>query len=272
MQVPLTYRNVPKGYMVASLDGDSLSITIKGQGWSLGQITFGRSPKFLLDIKGKKGRFSLLPKNFVERNHWLASNIQIVEISPQKLDFQVFKAYEKKVKVIKNFTYKLASDYVLIDSIRIEPSVVKLMGPRKTIKGIGFVRTEAFDFKDVHDSVRAFVNLEKFEFVKEIPSKVSVVFNTDRMVDKTFFDVKVETKNIPSNQSLEIIPPRIEVILRGGLKLLAKYREKDIKAFVTFRQAIEDTMGAIVPRIIAPPFTKVLTIKPKRLKYIIKKY
>ena len=272
LEVPVEFNNVPKGYLVTTSAGEKISITIKGQGWILGQITFGRSPKFLVDIKGEKGQFVIQPKNFVEKNRWLSSNLQIIEISPSQFRVNVVKAYTKEVKVNPKFKYSLDKDYAFVSDVSIVPEKVFIKGPKKLLKKIQGINTVAEKFTGISESFQTEVPLEKIKFVKVVPKVVRVNFQVDKIADKTFFGVSVKTKYIPRNQSLEVVPPKIDVTLRGALKLLAAYSDSNITAYVTFKQALRDTVGTIEPTLVIPPFTELLMKQPKRLKYVIKKY
>ncbi len=271
LNVPVQYRGIPKGYVVTS-NVDNISITVKGQGWALGQITFGRSLKFVINVRKAKGKLEVKPKNFVETNNWLSSNLQIIEISPSKYFVNIVEAYGKNVKVVPRFEYSLNENFALCSEVKISPSTVKIWGPKKQILKIKSVNTEQVKYSNIEKSFTAKLPLEKIPFVNVKPPFVNVNFKVDKLVDKTFRNVKVEVKGVPRQQSLVVIPSKIDVTLRGALKLLANYRDSSITVFVSFAQALRDTVGTIEPKVIAPPLTEVLTKQPERLKYIIKKY
>ena len=202
----------------------------------------------------------------------MASNIQIVEISPPQFEVNVVRAYVKKVKVVPRFRYSLGKDYALVSKVKIFPGEIEIKGPKKLLSKIKFVNTEQQTFEEITKSFSTKIPLEKIEFVKFNPNFVTVSFEVDKQVDKTFKGIHVETKYVPRNQSLEVIPPTIDVTLRGALKLLANYSDSNITAYVTFKQALNDTVGTIEPKVEIPPFTELLYKQPERLKYIIKKY
>ena len=103
-------------------------------------------------------------------------------------------------------------------------------------------------------------------------TECQVNFDVQKIVDKTFDDLVVETRSIPSRYELIVAPTKISVILRGGINMLSKIKNEDIKSYVKFEQAINDTTGAIEPIIEIPEFTSLIDIKPDRLDYIIKKF
>ena len=69
-----------------------------------------------------------------------------------------------------------------------------------------------------------------------------------------------------------IFPVKIDVVLRGGINLLGKLNSSDIKAYVDFSQALNDTLGGIEPYFEIPPFTTIIDKKPGKLEYIIKQF
>ena len=108
----------------------------------------------------------------------------------------------------------------------------------------------------------------RFWYVNEC----QVSFDVQKIVDKSFENLIIETRNIPSRYELIVAPTKLSLILRGGIGQLSKLKNDDLKVYVNFEQAITDTSGAIEPKIEIPEFTSIIDIKPSRLDYIIKKY
>ena len=77
---------------------------------------------------------------------------------------------------------------------------------------------------------------------------------------------KYETRNIPSRYELMLSPQKVSVVLRGGISKLSKMKNEDVKVFVKFEQAINDTVGSIEPTIEFPEFTSLVDMKPNRLR------
>ena len=116
------------------------------------------------------------------------------------------------------------------------------------------------------------LQLEDKQYVQLSLNECEANFGVQKIVDKTFTDLVVNTNNIPSRYELILSPTKIDLTLRGGINLLSKMKNNDITVYVDFVQAINDTNGFVEPQIHIPEFTSIIDLKPKRLEYIIKKY
>jgi len=264
--------NVPEGYLITDLSSDEIAISLKGNGWLLAQLTFGRESVFEVDVKNKIGSQSILMRNQVALNSWISSNLQITELSPSILSFNVEKLFEKVVPIKQKFKVIPKDGFGIVSSLKIEPALVRLKGSKKNLEKISFVETYENTYSDLSEPLNTEIEIKPIKDIILVPAKIKVEVEIEKIVDKSIDGVTVQTTNVPKNQKLEIIPTQIQVILRGGLNKLASINGSDVKAFVDFNDALRDTLGTIVPNIVPPEHSEVLTIKPQRLKYIIKKY
>ncbi len=272
INLQLKFVDIPKGYMITEKSSEGITLSLKGQGWLLAQITFGRDPKFEINVKNKKGKQSELVRNSLPLNSWLSSSLQITEISPNILTFNIEKLYEKKVKVNPDVSLAPKEGFGIVSNVEIEPDSVLMRGPKNKLEGLKFVTTENTSFTNLDTDLMSDIRISKINDIQIIPGIVKVTANVQKIVDKHIDGVVVSKRNVPRNQQLEIIPTSIQVVLRGGINKLAAVKSTDITAYVDFMQALKDTLGAIKPVVKSIEFTEVLSIKPNRLKYIIKKY
>ena len=272
LKLPIEIKNIPEGYAVSSYSAEFVSLSLKGRGWQLAQHTVGRNPKFYVYCKGNKKHQSVSIRNEIENNPWISSTLQIVETSPQIFEFTIEEIKSKRVEIIPVISMVFKPGYGLVSDIEVEPDSVVIIGPESRVEQVDLVKTELKIFENLDRSVEEILKLEKIDFVKFNVDECKVKFDVQKIVDKNFDNVIVETKNVPPSQKLVLTPGRIKVVLRGGIKILTQIKDEDIKAFVEFKQALRDTLGAIQPTVIVPEKTVLIDVKPPRLDYIIKKY
>ncbi len=272
LRVPIEIKNIPEGFAVSSYSADYVSLSLKGRGWQLAQHTVGRNPKFYIYCKGKQRHQSVSIRNEVENNKWISSTLQIVETSPQIFEFTIEEIKSKKVEIIPVISMVFKPGYGLVSDIEVIPDSVVIIGPESRVEDVDLVKTELKIFENLDRPVEEVLKLEKINFVKFNRDECKVKFDVQKIVDKNFENVTVETRNVPPSQQLVLSPAKITVVLRGGIKILTKIKDEDIKAYVEFSQALHDTLGAIKPTVIVPEKTSLIDIKPPRLDYIIKKY
>ncbi|MFC2083827.1 hypothetical protein ACFLS9_02100 [Bacteroidota bacterium] len=270
--VPVILTEIPEGYAIKELSDQEITLNIKGEGWQLAQLTIGLDHDFsiLADKPEKKEVVSV--RNAIEKNTWIKSNIQVALFSPEQISYELEKINYKKVKIHNNLSLNFKPGHNIISDIKVEPDSVIISGPKSKIQMVENVTTENKTLDDLDRRVITEVMLENIPNITFHKKTCTIEFDVQRITDKTFDDVFVESRNVPPSRELSLYPNRIKVILRGGIGILGKLTNKDIKVYINFRQALEDTLGSLEPLIEIPEFTSLTDARPRRLEYIIKQF
>jgi hypothetical protein len=93
-----------------------------------------------------------------------------------------------------------------------------------------------------------------------------------KIVERSFDGIVVETRNVPSFRELVLYPAKINVVLKGGISRLGKLTNDSLKAYVDFWTALKEENKTIEPQVECPQFTDYVGAQPKKLEYIIKRY
>ena len=272
LNLPAQVINVPEGYSLRSISADDISISVKGQGWQLAQHTLGRDPKFFIPSPAEVGEKEIPLRNALAVNSWLATSLQLAEISPEKIKINIEPTKSKKIEIIPVISMGYKAGYGLVSPIDIQPDSVTITGPEKLIDDINIINTETKILSNLESESSLVLQVVNPKFTTASTKECTVSFDIQKIVDKTFEDIVISTRNIPSRYELIVAPTKISLILRGGISILSRLKNEDIKVYVKFDQAINDTSGAIEPIVEIPEFTSLIDVKPNRLDYIIKKY
>ena len=272
LNLPIQVVEIPTEHSISSVSSNNVSISLKGQGWQLAQHTMGRDPKFFIPSPKVVGEKEISSRNVLGLNSWLSTSLQLAEISPEKIKVKVEKTISKKVAIIPVVALSFKSGYGLVSQVKIEPDSVEITGPESIINDMTILNTKSKALSNLESSESIILELDKRRFVNISAEECNVSFDVQKIVDKTFEDLQIETRNIPSRYELMLSPQKVTVVLRGGISQLSKMKNDDVKALVKFDQAINDTVGSIEPTIEFPEFTSIVDVKPNRLEYIIKKY
>ncbi len=272
LDVPLQFINLDPDYAISDQDFQKVQVGIKTQGWILASLQFGRDLNLVVPVQEEPGRHSISARAAIERASWLSSNMQILEVVPDQVKFYVEPIKYKEVKIVPNFESELKPGFGIVSDVTIEPDSVTIYGPESKVDLIDTIRTEAINLSNIDEDYSESIKLALADDVMLESSNAKVSFNIQKIVDKTFSNVIVETRKVPESLSLTIIPRTIDVVVRGGINDLATLSESEIKAFVYFDQALEDTLGLIKPNIALPPNVKLVDAKPENLQYIIRQF
>lgn len=272
LKFPVKVTGIPNNMSLADQSAHEVTLNLKGQGWQLAQLTLGRNPDFIVKANSVSGEQTVSLRNEIDANPWLSSSLQVLEIEPDRLEFDVEEVSSKRVKIEPQIDMSFKSNYGLVSGVILNPDSVTINGPESVISKIEKVYTEKKDFQATDKTVNESIALESIDFVSMSIEQTNIEFDVQKIVDKTFENILVDMRNIPPSRELLIFPAKINVVLRGGINILGKLNSDDIKAYVSYNQALHDTLGAIVPVVEVPEYTNVIDLKPRKLEYIIKQF
>ncbi len=270
--MPVRIADVPSGMSLADYSPRMVTVNVKGEGWQIAGMTYGRDLDFVVPIGNKSGIAELDLEKAAEKNYWMTSSIQLVDVKPEKLQYTIEELVIKKVPIVPELDLQFKSGYDVVSKISVKPDSVEISGPASIVNEIDTIKTTRTRFAELFKSVSTGVSVQGREAIKPNPEQVLVEFDVQKIVDKVFEGVTVETRNVPSFRNLNLYPDKINIVLRGGINTLGTLTSDDLKPFVTFKQAMRDTSGVITPVVSPPDFTKLIDTKPNKLEYIIKKY
>lgn len=173
--------------------------------------------------------------------------------------------YVTTIRVPVNFT-DLPGNY------SVGYSSVEIFGSANLLHKIDSIKTEYRAFLNVSGNVKIDLPIEAPNGIFLANQTCLLEFEVQKIVDKTFEELPVETRNVPAAKELILYPNKISVVLRGGINILGRLTNDSIKAYINYWTALREESGTIEPTITIPQFTTLINTVPKKLEYIIKQY
>ena len=272
MDMDIIVVNQPTGYSCGFVDPETVSLKIKAKGWQLLSLRLGGENQFLISADNDSGLMSKDPFNQLNENTWISSGINIIEISPRKITYDVEKIKVKKVKIIPEVKLDFSNDYGLATPIKVFPDSVLVAGPKSIMDTLSFVKTNPLELTSLDSPTKVIAEIKEVRGFQFERKSVELNLDVQRIVEKVFTDIKVVINDIPKDRHIVLIPNTLECSLRGGISILGKINSDQITASVFYSQIVYDTTGTIMPRLIIPENTQLVFTKPARLNYIIKKF
>jgi len=272
VKVPVRFISVPDGYIIGETSISEVTMNVKGAGWDILSVVFSRENEFVVPVGRVFGKHEIIVKNLLNRNSKITSKLNVIDISPEKMEFDVERIVSKKVKILPDVKLSYKDGFGLVSDIKVEPDSMLVTGPESIVKQLQFIKARPVSFERLEEKISKNLTFDKPENIDFSDEDAKVEFDVQKIVEKTFTNVTVEQKGVPQGKELLIIPSKINVVLRGGINILGKLANTDIKAFVNFDDALKDNSGSIEPRIVPPENTAVIDVKPNKLDYIIKHY
>ena len=264
--------NEPKGYSSGTIEPENISIKLKAKGWQL--LTLGLGPKYeyLVSADNDSGKITIDPFNEIDENTWLSSGLSITEISPRQISFNVEKLKYKKLKIEAETDILFSDGYGLATPIKIYPDSVLVAGPSSVLDKISALKTKTVHLSSLDSKIKIITDIEEPKGFQLEQNKVELTFDVQRIVEKTFENIKVSINGMPQDRHIVLIPNVINCSLRGGINILGKINPNEISASIDYREIVYDTLGSVQPKIVIPQNTELVFTKPVWLNYIIKEF
>jgi YbbR domain-containing protein len=270
-QVPLRVVNTPYGYTLASELPSEISVKIKGIGWRLTGIGIGSESFFNVSARNDSGRIvANLFANLVE-NPWLSSDVSVIDISPDTVSFIVERITSKKLKVVPDVDLTFRTGFGLASEVKVVPDSVVVFGPKSLIANLNYISTRRANLKALDNitKIKLPFNNDMFSTNNAV---VEVTLDVQRIVDKEFENIRVEVLDMPDDRDVVLLPNTITCLVVGGINVLGRLSSLDFSAYVHYRDVMLDTLGTVAPELKAPENIEVISQKPDRLRYIIRKF
>jgi YbbR-like protein len=269
---PVQFVDLPENYSVGSGSVNDIFIQLKGRGWELVKLMLGRRTNFTIPVHKRVGVHKNNLIDYIESNTWLSSTFQVIDIAPSQIEYEIEKTSFKKVRIVPDLRVTFKEGYAIVSGISITPETVEISGPSQILRQIDTIRTLPQQLKEISDDIDLELHPDLIYGV-DIPAiSVKVHCEVQKIVDKTFTGLPINAINTPPSKELELFPPKIDLVLRGGINKLGRLTNDSISAYIDFWSALRENSRTIEPVIRTPSFTSIIDVKPKTLNYIIKQH
>src|SRR6267378_1398927 len=238
----------------------SVTAHFKGTGWALAGLYLSPDIKYYIDVP------SLRPESFIVTGRDLMEHVklpvtlQVVDVQPETLILALGEYKEKSVPVIPHVTLDYREGFGKVGPVRLVPESVGIGGTKNIVASIAEWPTIYRKFENVRSDIDVDLPLEQ-------PQNYAVQL----FAEKTFAGIRVTATGAPAGREVVFIPSRMDIIVRGGIEQLSRISSSDFQATVDYQSLVEDSSGAATPSVTAPADVKVISRKPERLQFIIRK-
>jgi hypothetical protein len=272
INIPIQLVDLPNNYTTGYISNKDVYLRVKSKGWEIAKILLGTKNKFDVSMHRKMGRRVIDLKNEIQNNGWLTSSAQVLEIVPSQVECDVDKIISKNVAVACNMDIKYKDGYGLASDIVLSPSIIKIYGPYSILQNIDTVETEYMELLDIYEPADMEIKLKEMEGIRYSSNTCNIQIDVQKIVDRSFEDLVVEVRNVPTSKELILYPSKVSVVLKGGINNLGRMTNDSIKAYVDFWTVMRNEGEPIEPTIEYPSYSSLVDIKPKKLEYVIKQY
>jgi hypothetical protein len=273
VDAPFVLENIPDGLAVKSPLPTSLQLKMRGSGWHLAAITIGGNPRVAVSALALPPGNRAMGASDILEHLSFGPGVQLIDVKPESIRVEFDHLARKRVPVVLDEVLGLREGYGQVGQIVLSPDSVTITGAESILRGIDSWKTRREIFENVKAPIDANVPLAPsapYRLTFSDPG-VRVMINVEPYAEKTFTGIAVEVREVPSNREVILIPPKMELVVRAGIKQLSSLSLTDFHVITFYYWIAADTTGSVDTDIIAPPGAQVVSKKPERIQYIVRK-
>lgn len=272
-KIPIRLKNVPKQVILTSDVPENIRVKVEDRGtvllnYMLGKTFFPVSLDFN-DFENNASHLHISTQDLKKRiATQLNVSTKLISIQPDTLDLIYTNGEPKKIPVSLNGDIKAARQYY-IDHIDFTPDSVTAYAPSEILDTLTKAYTQPFTLKDVTDTVRHRIELQRFKGVKFVPSHSDIIVYADMYSEKQI-EVPIYGLNFPPGKILRTFPSKVNVIFQVGLKHFKEVTANDFLVGVTYENVLQNKEDKLPLSIInSSQHASHIRISPSMVDYLI---
>ena len=263
IQIPINYRNIPKGMIIVGNPPKEINVEIKGPRALISRVknlrpynvSMGGSRPGTVLIKISPSRIDLPP------------GVEIIRIIPSEVEINIDKLITRKISV-RTRTKGLLPPGLELRRIGVEPVFIKLTGAASQLKNLRYIYTEFIDLSQITSSEALDVELDVGNLtLTEITTRVVrvTISVAKKMILKDFKNIPVE---VFGKKKYILITKLVSLKLYGPQTTLGKLTPSGIHAYINISGFKKGKRKAKI-EVDLPPGTKLVEMSPLYAEVII---
>ena len=249
----------------------NLDLTVRGEGWQM--VNHLWNPDLLVELEeGPEGVARILTLRDIRRVIALPDDIELIDMKPESLLVAFDSSSAKRVPILLENHASFAEGYGLSGRARIDPESVTVSGAIPVLRDLNAWYVATPLMSDLRSPVKAPIPLsDNTEYLVTLtPPVATLTLNVQPLAEKTLSGIPVSVHSVPPDREVLLIPPRIDVLVRGAIDRLAEIGPGECRVSVDFRTIEGDTVRTLIPRIDLPEGLIAIGRTPERLQFVIR--
>jgi hypothetical protein len=266
--------NVPESFLVLNDSTHTLKITLRTSGFNLLKYYF-KKPNIDISFNEnieQSNDYYIWNKHqgFSDLNLQFSKDIEIISVIPDTLKFRFDINAVKKVPVKLNSKLAFSIGFDLLDSIKIVPDSIKVIGPEVLVSEISFIETDTFRLKDIKSNIDTpvLLNLPKDGNLSFSENMVKIKAEVDKFTEG-HLKIPVTVINIPDSLKIKYFPKKLYVTYYTSLSNYNTISANDFTITCDF-SSIEKASEYLTPKIVQQPkAVRNLKLSQEQIEFII---
>ncbi|MGC8596152.1 MAG: CdaR family protein [Candidatus Kryptoniota bacterium] len=273
LRVPFVVKNLPDGMALASEVPKTIVVRLRGTGWQIASAYFSPSTQIEADLSNVESQKLIFTSREFGYSLNIGSNVQILSYNPDTVVLAIDSISQRVVPIVSRVVVQPRQGFMTVGPQQIVPDSVTISGARRLISSIRAWPTAFRLIKNADRTKETIVPLldSLSNIVSFSTDEVKVVTDVQQIVENQYSGIPVKISGLTDSSQIMLLPPVINVTLRGGIKTIADLTNDSIHAFVDYSVLKNLGTNKFVPDIIVPQNTQIIKIQPDSVEFIFRK-
>lgn len=236
----LVYVGIPADVLITNELPQEITFSIKNEGQKLMSYYLNSSPDTLIvDLTNRFKKSGQVIYDVQTLKNDIQSRLpelsQVEALNPGFITLHYVRLSSKQLPVRLQDAIPLASQYVLLDSITIKPSVVTFYAPQSALDTMSFVSVKPFSVEPLTKTSVFKKSLVTFELGHSDVTEVEITVPVELSTEKSL-EIPIQSVDFPAHISLRTFPAFVRVTFSVGVSRFNFVTEKDFKAEVLYAE------------------------------------
>lgn len=244
LKVPVRLVGMPRNAVMTDEPADTVKVTVRDKGFTLVTYKYGHwfrplTFKFATYANEDQGHGAIPAADIIKQvQSQLYGSSKLLSVKPEKLDFYFTYGASKKVPIRFRGKISTSKSYYLAHT-EFSPMMVTAYANKKVLDELKYVEIEPFNYRNLQDTIRRNVRLQKIRGVKLVPSTVRLSVYPDVLTEESI-EVPVSAINMPAGMVLRTFPSRVTVRFTIGASQFRMIRPEQFKVVVDYQTLAEN--------------------------------
>ena len=244
LKVPVRLVGMPRNAVMTDEPADTVKVTVRDKGFTLVTYKYGHwfrplTFKFATYANEDQGHGAIPAADIIKQvQSQLYGSSKLLSVKPEKLDFYFTYGASKKVPIRFRGKISTSKSYYLAHT-EFSPMMVTAYANKKVLDELKYVEIEPFNYRNLQDTIRRNVRLQKIRGVKLVPSTVRLSVYPDVLTEESI-EVPVSAVNMPAGMVLRTFPSRVTVRFTIGASQFRTIRPEQFNVVVDYQTLAEN--------------------------------
>ena len=171
-------------------------------------------------------------------------------IEPRVIDLEIDDLAISKKPVLLSGSVGTADGYMLM-AYQLVPDTAEISGPKSIVRQQDYIFTTLMEYVNKKSNFTALIPLQNPKPGITIinPGEIEVIFDIQRIIERIVYDIPIQVTNVPASYSVEAVPNKLSLRIKGGESLVAQITPEDFKAEIDFAKNYDvekESYGAVI--------------------------